>query len=150
MKTKVLRKKAEVKQTKTDVICPLGYKKNPSTNSIEIDEVKAPKIRILFNMLAKEPPSDAVLINVINTFFKGGFLEVYSTIQNPFYCGFFERNGYLYKGIHTPLVNILTWENANENLAKILNRLLKPIVFYRQKLIEFSKYIEEGARNSKG
>ena len=51
---KVLRKENEVKQIKTDKTCPIGYKKNPSTNSIEIDEIKAPKIRELFNTLFPE------------------------------------------------------------------------------------------------
>jgi len=141
MKKNITNKNIEVKQRKRNIknIYPIGYKDNPLTGVMEFDEVTAPRIRMLFDILAKETPSDEVLINVINIFLKGGFLEVYSTIQNPFYCGFIRKNGNLYQGIHTPLVSIQTWEMANENLAKVLDRLLKPIAFYRQEIMKFSK-----------
>lgn len=151
MKKNITNKNIEAKQrktkTKTKNIYP-GYKDNPLTGVMEIDEVIAPKIRSLFNILAKEPPSNEVLINVINIFFKEGFLGVYSTILNPFYCGVIEKNGYLYQGIHTPLVSIQTWEMANENLAKVLDRLLKPIAFYRQAVMKFSKNTQEDSKNN--
>ena len=153
MKKNKTNKNIEAKQrkrktkTKTKNIYPIGYQDNPLTGVMEFDEVTAPKIRILFNMLAKEMPSDEVLINVINMFFEDGFLGVYSTIQNPFYCGIIEKNGFLYQGIHTPLVSIQTWEMANENLGKILDRLLKPIAFYRQAVMKFSENTQEDSKN---
>ena len=123
---KVLRKENEVKQIKTDKTCPIGYKKNPSTNSIEIDEIKAPKIRELFNTLAyEEPLSDEYTINILISLRKEGLAEICSIIQNPFYCGFIEINGDLYRGIHTPLIDNITWEMANEGLADILERMVE-------------------------
>ena len=123
---KVLRKENEVKQIKTDKTCPIGYKKNPSTNSIEIDEMKAPKIRELFNTLAyEEPLSDEYTINILISLRKEGLAEICSIIQNPFYCGFIEINGDLYRGIHTPLIDNITWEMANEGLADILERMVE-------------------------
>ncbi len=123
---KVLREETEVKQIKTDKTCPIGYKKNPSTNSIEIDEIKAPKIRELFNALAyEEPLSDEYTINILISLRKEGLAEICSIIQNPFYCGFIEINGDLYRGIHTPLIDNITWEMANEGLADILERMVE-------------------------
>ncbi len=128
MKIRVLREENEVKQIKMDKTCPIGYKRNPSTYSIEIDELKAPKIIELFNTLAyEEPLSDEYTINILVSLRREGLAEICSIIQNPFYCGFIERNGDLYQGIHTPLIDNITWEMANESLADILERMVEII-----------------------
>lgn len=128
MNTKLLREETEVKQIKTDKTCPIGYKRNPSTYSIEIDELKAPKIRELFNTLAyEEPLSDEYTINMLIGLCRDNLAKICSIIQNPFYCGFIEINGDLYRGMHTPLIDNITWEMANESLAEMLDRMVEII-----------------------
>ena len=130
MNTKLLREETEVKQIKTDVIFPIvGYKKNPVTNRIEIDEKRAPKIRKIFNSLAntKQPSSNKNIINIPKIVFKEGINKVRLIVRNPFYCGEVKIYGKLYQGIHPPLIDMITWGIANENLGKILYRIKKTI-----------------------
>lgn len=82
MNTKLLREETEVKQIKTDKTCPIGYKRNPSTYSIEIDELTAPKIRELFNTLAyEEPLSDEYTINMLIGLCRDNLAKICSMIQ---------------------------------------------------------------------
>lgn len=122
--------KTKAKQIKTDEIFPIvGYKKNPLTSSIEIDEKRAPKIRKIFNSLAntKQPSSNKNIINIPRIVFKEGINKVRLIVRNPFYCGEVKTYGKLYQGIHPPLIDMMTWGIANENLGKILYRIKKII-----------------------
>ena len=122
--------KTKAKEIKTDEIFPIvGYKKNPLTSSIEIDEKRAQKIRKIFNSLAntKQPSSNKNIINIPRIVFKEGINKVRLIVRNPFYCGEVKTYGKLYQGIHPPLIDIITWGIANENLGKILYRIKKII-----------------------
>ncbi len=122
--------KTKAKQIKTDEIFPIvGYKKNPLTSSIEIDEKRAPKIRKIFNSLAntKQHSSNKNIINIPRIVFKEGINKVRLIVRNPFYCGEVKTYGKLYQGIHPPLIDMMTWGIANENLGKILYRIKKII-----------------------
>lgn len=122
-------KETKVKQIKKDEAFPIvGYKKNPLTGMIEIDEIRAPKIRKIFNSLADtKPSSNKNIINMPRIVFKEGINKVRSIVRNPFYCGLVKTYGKLYQGIHTPLIDELIWGMANENLEKILYRMKKII-----------------------
>ena len=122
--------KRNIKKIKTDEIFPIvGYKKNPLTSMIEIDEKRAPKIRKIFNSLAntKQPSSNKNIINIPRIVFKEGINKVRLIVRNPFYCGEVKTYGKLYQGIHPPLIDMMTWGIANENLGKILYRIKKII-----------------------
>ena len=51
-----MKKYSKEIQIRRKDLCPIGYKMNQLTNSIEIDEVKATEIRNMFNTLAYEEP----------------------------------------------------------------------------------------------
>lgn len=120
-------KKTKSKEVKTKEIFPIvGYKKNPVTNYIEIDEKRAPKIRKIFNSLADtNPSSNKNIINMPRIMIKEGIKKVRSIVRNPFYCGIVKTYGKLYQGIHPRLIDRATWLQANENLGKILYRIKK-------------------------
>lgn len=123
-----MKKYSKEIQIRRKDLCPIGYKMNQLTNSIEIDEVKATEIRNMFNTLAyEEPLSDEDITYMLVSLGNDGLAVISSIIQNSFYCGVIERNGEYYQGIHTPLIDMMTWGIANENLANMLEKMVEII-----------------------
>lgn len=98
---------------------PVGYINDKTTNTIGIDNKIAPKIRFLFEEVAKRK------ILTIKDFAEIAIqsnlkpMQLFFIITNPFYCGFFKWRGKVYDGKHIPLVSRAVWLNANKNLNKI-------------------------------
>lgn len=126
MKNNIPNKNIELKEIKTDEICPIGYKRNPLTNALEIDEIKAPQIMKMFNSLVyDELLSDEELVYMLISLGRDGIITVCSIMHSTFYCGYIEKNGRLYEGSHPKLISIETWLKANERFLKILDSTLK-------------------------
>lgn len=93
-------------------VAPLGYKNNPVTHLIEVDEGKAPYLQKVFSLMA----SGSYSINMVcNILYEEGFRthknkrlpksSLGHLLRNPVYYGAFSWSGKLYQGSHTPLVS---------------------------------------------
>jgi site-specific DNA recombinase len=86
---------------------PLGYRNNVLLHTIEIDEVKAPVARLMFELYATGQCSLTSLRVTIRKEFGldigKGHLD--RLLKNPFYKGQFWWEQRLYPGTHTPLVS---------------------------------------------
>ncbi len=98
---------------------PLGYINNVLTKTIEFDNVKAPKIKEVFENLANGKTAYEDLDNIATNL---GISKntLYRTIRNPFYYGDFIFNEKQYHGKHNPLISKETWEKANRKLKEVL------------------------------
>lgn len=103
---------------------PIGYLNNKGEKTIEVDEKRAHYIQELFQKVASGNYSMRVITKELATRGlrskkTGGIVSkstLYNTINNPFYYGYFNWKGELYKGTHQPLVSKELWEKANEIL----------------------------------
>lgn len=99
-----------------------GYKHNPNTKSIEIDEVRAAKIRWIFEEYVRGGKGLISIAEVLNTnkvatSRKGKLWRpdtVLRIIKNPGYIGFVKHKGNIYAGRHKPIIDRDTWELAQE------------------------------------
>ena len=98
---------------------PFGYTNNVLTKTIEFDNVKAPKIKEVFENLANGKTAYEDLDNIATNL---GISKntLYRTIRNPFYYGDFIFNEKQYHGKHNPLISKETWEKANRKLKEVL------------------------------
>lgn len=103
---------------------PLGYLNNKVDKTIEVDNERAPFVKDLFQKVASGHYSIRALATELyeqglrskKTGAKVGKSTLYKTINNPFYYGYFNWKGVLYKGTHDPLVSKELWDKANEIL----------------------------------
>ena len=98
---------------------PFGYTNNVLTKTIEFDNVKAPKIKEVFENLANGKTAYEDLDDIATNL---GISKntLYRTIRNPFYYGDFIFNEKIYHGKHTPLISKETWDKANNKLKEVL------------------------------
>lgn len=98
---------------------PFGYTNNVLTKTIEFDNVKAPKIKEIFENLASSKVSKGDLVNISRNL---GISKntLYRTIRNPFYYGDFIFNEKQYHGKHKAIVSKEVWDKANKNLNEVL------------------------------
>lgn len=98
---------------------PFGYTNNVLTKTIDFDNVKAPKIKEVFENLAKGKTAYEDLDDIATNL---GISKntLYRTIRNPFYYGDFIFNEKIYHGKHTPLISKETWDKANHKLKEVL------------------------------
>ena len=98
---------------------PVGYINDKTTKTIGIDNKTAPKIRFLFEEVAKKK------ILTIRDFAEIAIqsnlkpMQLFFIIANPFYCGFFKWRGKVYDGKHIPLVSKENFFKINKNLQKL-------------------------------
>lgn len=101
---------------------PIGYKNNPTTRDIDIDEERAPFIRKAFELYATNVHS---LKEITDMLHKEGLRQglkdkpvskatLHHTLKNPFYIGTMIWKGKSYRGKHEPLVNEDLFEKVQE------------------------------------
>lgn len=98
---------------------PFGYTNNVLTKTIDFDNVKAPKIKEVFENLANGKTAYEDLDDIATNL---GISKntLYRAIRNPFYHGDFVFNEKQYHGKHNPLISKETWEKANRKLKEVL------------------------------
>lgn len=91
---------------------PLGYKNNPLTHLLDIDEVKAPYIQRAFSLIGTGSYSiDMVREVLYREGFRGkldnkvGKSAIDHILKNPIYYGAFRWNDKMYQGSHAPLIS---------------------------------------------
>jgi site-specific DNA recombinase len=86
---------------------PLGYRNNKMAHTIEIDPVRAPIAKRMFELYA----TGGLSLQLVWKTLKGEFdialskSHVEKLLKNPFYAGTFYWDGRLYPGTHEPLVS---------------------------------------------
>lgn len=104
---------------------PVGYKNNKETHLIEIDEIKAPLVKKLFELYATGNYSLQHLMEVAQ---KAGLNSINSVsvnkagihriLMNPIYYGEFVWKGKKYLGRHTPILSRRLFESVQEVLHR--------------------------------
>jgi len=105
---------------------PLGYKNNPATKGVDIDNINAPFIKSLFERVASGNYSLRMLEVMLyeeglrsqKTNGKVTKTTLHNIIHNPLYYGDFIWSGKQYKGTHEALVSKFLWDNASKKLAE--------------------------------
>lgn len=108
---------------------PLGYKNNPLTRLMEVDEVKSPYIQRAFSLIASGSYSiDMIRDTLYREGFRGkldnkvGKSAIDHILKNPIYCGVFRWNEKIYQGSHTPLIS----KDLFDNVQNILSGRFRP------------------------
>jgi len=86
---------------------PFGYRNNPLTRAVDVDERRAPILRRIFEFYATGGHSLSTLrqavLHELGTRLSRGYLE--TMLKNRFYLGFFVWQGVEYKGAHSPIIS---------------------------------------------
>lgn len=108
-------------------VAPIGYKNVMANNRISeivLDEDRAPVIKQIFERVAEKGHSGRTIKHWLDRIgFKTkndkplALSKVYSTLNNPFYCGSFEFNGVKYKGNHPAIVTKAIFDKVQQQLA---------------------------------
>jgi site-specific DNA recombinase len=129
---------------------PLGYKNNPLTRLMEIDEVKASHIQEAFSLNASGSYSIDMVANILyEKGFRGkkdnrvGKSAIAHILKNPIYYGVFRWNEKLYQGSHAPLISKELFDNAQAVLSG------KPRVHTNKRNFPFNNLIQCGVCNCK-
>ncbi len=98
---------------------PLGYRNNTATRNIEVAHEKAPVVRRAFELYATGEYSlltlRKALRNETGVSIARAYLE--TILRNPFYIGDFVWRGIRYKGTHTPIVDLATFQRVQDVFA---------------------------------
>jgi site-specific DNA recombinase len=93
---------------------PVGYRNNKAEHTIEVDPVKAPLARRMFELYATGKYSLSQLRSAISSEFAvkmaKGYLD--RLLKNPFYAGSFVWDGKTYTGTQMPLVDRSLFEQV--------------------------------------
>jgi site-specific DNA recombinase len=86
---------------------PLGYRNNKIAHTIEIDPVKAPVAKRMFELYASRGLSLQLVWKTLKSEFDIALSKshVEKLLKNPFYAGNFYWDGILYPGTHEPLIS---------------------------------------------
>jgi len=122
---------------------PLGYKNNPITHLIDVDEQIASYIKRAFSLMASGSYSLSMLTN---TLYKEGFRgrkgnrvgksAVDHFLKNPIYYGAFRWKKQLRQGSHTPLISKELFDKAQSVLSSNFRPYLTKRTFYFNSLIQ--------------
>lgn len=105
---------------------PLGYLNNPKTREIDVDTVRGPVVRRMFEMYAEGTYSEEDLCVYAR---EQGLADreagrgsvsrstIGRVLNNPFYVGTFVWKGVTYQGNHVPLVTADLFERVQQTLA---------------------------------
>ena len=104
-------------------VAPMGYKNNPITHLIDMDEERAPFIRKAFSMMASNSYSLAVISQTLHQEgFRGkkghriGKSMIAHILNNPIYYGAFLWQGRVRDGSHTPIITKDLFDKAQAAL----------------------------------
>ena len=108
-------------------VAPIGYKNVLANNRISqvvLDEERAPIVKQMFERVANKGHSGRTLriwLDRIKFRTKNdkrlALSRIYSTLKNPFYYGYFEFNGQLYKGNHPALITKTVFDQVQKQLT---------------------------------
>lgn len=114
-------------------IPPIGYTvRNPQTKVLEVDPVRAPFVKLAFELKAKGKSVEEITeilyrkgfrSRKLGTKFPGNQKYVRSKVHKMlresgrFYYGEFSWNGRVYKGTHKPLITKELWQAAQDSFA---------------------------------
>ena len=100
-------------------VAPLGYKNNPTTHLIDVDEEKAHYIERLFTLIASGSYSLDTTVDILyREGLRGtkgnrvGKSSLHHFLNNPIYYGIFRWKGNIYQGNHTPLITKNTFDKV--------------------------------------
>lgn len=129
---KGMKEKAE--QGEYPHAAPLGYLNNKETKKIELDPLKSPLVKKMFEIYAGGRDSLESLREKIT---KDGLLarrgkkihksKIELILKNPFYYGCFVWKEKLYQGTHPPLIS----KTLFDQVQTVLKRLHRPRVIHR-------------------
>ena len=104
---------------------PVGYLNNPKTRGVDIDEVKAPKVKKLFEMYATGSQTLLSLANWCeqknlrgNLGKKIAISNVQKILTNPFYIGLMRWKREIFEGQHEPLIAKKLFDKCQEVMSK--------------------------------
>jgi len=104
---------------------PVGYLNDPRRHCIDVDEVKAPLIRRMFEAFATGRYTTAELHKMLADWGLLGNLgkpvalsRIPEFLSNPFYIGLFRYKGEVYEGRHQPIVPRETFDQVQKILRK--------------------------------
>ena len=109
---------------------PLGYRNNKLEHTIEIDVQDAPIAKRVFELYASGNYSLAGLRKAIQVETGRKFVKGYlhKILRNPFYSGFFMWDERKYKGTHSLIIELSTFQKAQD----VLNSHHRPKVQKRE------------------
>jgi site-specific DNA recombinase len=118
---------ATVEKGQFPAIAPIGYLNNAITKVLDIDPVRAPLVKLAFELKAQNKTVDEIVeilfqrglrSRKLGTKFPGNMKVVSSRmhklLRDPFYYGEFHWNGGFYKGAHKPLISKELWQRAQD------------------------------------
>lgn len=108
-------------------VAPIGYKNVMANNRISqvvIDEERSPIIKQMFERVAEKGHSGRTIRLWLDRIkFRTrhdkplALSRIYATLNNPFYYGYFEFNGQLYKGNHPALITKTIFDKVQKQLT---------------------------------
>lgn len=122
---------------------PIGYLDRGAGNPKEIDPVKGPIIRALFERYAtgaytlRMLTEEAVTLGLRNRIGNPLRLtQIHAILRNPFYAGILRSTRFgVFPGAHTPLVGKATFERVQEVMSgKLVRRTKRHILLFRRML----------------
>jgi len=104
---------------------PVGYTNNPKTRGVDIDGMKAPKVKKLFELYATGEYTLKSLANWCKEKGLRGNLgkeiavsNVQKILTNPFYIGLMRWKGEIFEGKHEPLISKKLFDKCQEVMSK--------------------------------
>jgi site-specific DNA recombinase len=111
---KRMREKAE--QGIYPAHAPFGYRNNGTTRAIDIDPVKAPVVKLIFELYASGRHMLLSLRKAVRSetdiVINRSYFE--KMLKNRFYLGFFRWQGVEYKGHHDPLIDFPLFQRVQD------------------------------------
>ena len=98
---------------------PFGYRNNTAARSIEVDPLRAPALRKIFELYASAQYSLSTLRQALSGETDVRLCRAYleNILKNPFYIGRFIWQGIEYKGTHEPLVSPDLFQRVQDTFA---------------------------------
>ncbi|MFA6227944.1 MAG: recombinase family protein [Patescibacteria group bacterium] len=100
-------------------LAPIGYLNNPKTRGIDVDPIKGPLIRQIFDLYATEDYSLGDLERFCEEHHLTGFhgkrvrtSYFFTLLQNIFYTGLMKYDGEVFEGTHEPLISKKLFEEV--------------------------------------
>ncbi|WP_367007082.1 recombinase family protein [Streptococcus sp. ZY19097] len=106
---------------------PFAYDYNKETGDLELDEVKAPIVEMIYSEFLKGASVNKIVQKLNSMSYHGKNHEwkhhaVTVIIDNPVYCGMMKYMGQTYQAKHTPIIDKKTFELAQLERKKRLSK----------------------------
>lgn len=106
---------------------PFAYNYNKETGNLELDEIKAPIVEMIFSDFLKGSSVNQIVQKLNSMSYHGkshdwGHHAVTFIIDNPAYCGMMKYMGQTYQAKHAPIIDKKTFELARLERKKRLSK----------------------------